>query len=60
MIKRCDCASNQQDDLHGSQMRVMNKTSKLSPVTYRCTVCLKEHSTNEKESIHTTKKSGKK
>ena len=45
MIVKCDCANEWMDKRYGKGRRVANKTSKAQP-TYRCTVCLKEHTLN--------------
>lgn len=41
-IFTCGCINDQQDKIHGANRRVCN-SMKTDPVTYRCTVCGKEH-----------------
>ena len=50
MKKICKCKHETQDILHGKQVRVWNKTLKLqgSKPVYRCTVCNKEQTGEEK------------
>jgi hypothetical protein len=38
----CTCENVYQDEKYGKGKRVMNPTSKLTPPTYRCTVCGRE------------------
>lgn len=45
IIRRCSCSNQAQDNMHGSQMRVHNITSKTKDKDvplWRCTVCRKE------------------
>lgn len=39
MIYRCTCKHEQQDKMHGQNMRVFNRVNKKATPTYRCTVC---------------------
>ena len=41
-IKKCTCVHPFQDGRYGKGMRVFNKTIKVKPDVYRCTVCKKE------------------
>lgn len=42
MKMKCDCEHAAQDEIHGKNIRVFNKTKKTPGNIYRCTVCLKE------------------
>jgi hypothetical protein len=43
-IKKCTCDHKFQDERYGKKNRVMNKTAKVNPTVYRCTVCKAERS----------------
>lgn len=43
MIKKCECKHPYQDRKYGKGRRVMNKCASKINAFYRCTVCLKEH-----------------
>lgn len=47
MIWTCNCPHEGQDQLHGTQRRVMNQTK--DPSIVRCTVCKREHRVKEEK-----------
>lgn len=48
MIIKCTCKDEWMDKNYGEGNRVMNKTAKTNPPTYRCTVCGKEKTRGDK------------
>jgi len=50
-ILKCTCQHDYQDKIHGKNLRVMNMTTKNKSAgmdTYRCTICLREQTVENK------------